>query len=60
MSRKDYVLIADTLNLVQSKLNSGALTSSEFENIVNELCDKLYENNNNFNYQRFLNKVYGK
>jgi hypothetical protein len=54
MTRKDYVLIADTLANLMSDFNNGGEDSVSLSLVAQELADALQADNPRFNRARFL------
>jgi hypothetical protein len=54
MTRKDYVLIADTLANLMSDFNNGGEDSISLSLVAQELADALQADNDRFDRERFL------
>jgi hypothetical protein len=54
MTRKDYVLIADTLANLMSDFNNGGEDSVSLSLVAQELADALQADNARFDRDRFL------
>jgi hypothetical protein len=54
MTRKDYVLIADTLANLMSDFNNGGEDSVSLSLVAQELADTLEADNPRFDRERFL------
>lgn len=52
MTRKDYIVIADILNLFRDEIDRGTLLE-----MINEFSDMFLEDNKNFNSKKFAEAV---
>lgn len=53
MTRKDYVNVADILNLFRNAIDRGIM-----DDLVNEFSDMFAEDNPNFNRTKFYEAVF--
>lgn len=55
MSRKDFVLIAKTINSIEDELsNAGEISQAAYQTIALRFAAALASTNPNFNRQRFI------
>lgn len=61
MTKKDYIVIADMLKVVNTGFKGKGLTRTQkwvFNAIVYKLCNIFYNDNENFNAKKFETAVY--